>query len=44
MSISLSKVFSGGIFGIDAFTVEIEVDAGHGDPKIVMVGSFPYPT
>ncbi|MFT5126402.1 MAG: magnesium chelatase family protein [Candidatus Omnitrophota bacterium] len=38
MSISLSKVFSGGIFGIDAFTVEIEVDAGHGDPKIVMVG------
>lgn len=38
MSSTLSKVFSGGIFGIDAFTVEIEVDAGHGDPRIVMVG------
>jgi magnesium chelatase family protein len=34
----LAKVFSGGVYAIDAFTVEIEVDAGHGDPKTFIVG------
>jgi len=34
----LSKVFSGAIYGVDAFTVEIEVHAGGGDFKTVMVG------
>lgn len=34
----LAKVISGGIYGIDAFTVEIEVNAGHGEPKTVIVG------
>lgn len=34
----LAKVFSGGVYAIDAFTVEIEVDAGYGDPKTFIVG------
>lgn len=34
----LAKVFSGAVYGVDAFPVEIEVNAGHGDPKTVVVG------
>ena len=34
----LAKVLSGGVYGVDAFKVEIEVNAGHGDPKVVIVG------
>jgi magnesium chelatase family protein len=34
----LSKVRSGAVFGVDAYPVEIEVNAGHGDPKIIVVG------
>ena len=31
----LAKVFSGAVFGVDAYEVEIEVNAGHGEPKVV---------
>jgi magnesium chelatase family protein len=34
----LAKVFSGAVYGVDAFPVEIEVNAGHGEPKVVIVG------
>jgi magnesium chelatase family protein len=34
----LAKVFSGAVFGVDAYPVEIEVNAGHGDPQTVVVG------
>ncbi|MFH0880525.1 MAG: YifB family Mg chelatase-like AAA ATPase [Lentisphaerota bacterium] len=34
----LAKVFSGAVYGVDAFAVEIEVHAGHGDPQTVIVG------
>ncbi|MCE9614077.1 MAG: YifB family Mg chelatase-like AAA ATPase [Lentisphaerae bacterium] len=34
----LSKVFSGAVYGVDAYAVEIEVNAGHGDPEVVTVG------
>jgi magnesium chelatase family protein len=34
----LAKVLSGGVLGVDAFKVEIEVNAGHGDPHVVIVG------
>jgi len=34
----LAKVFSGAVFGVDAYEVEIEVNSGHGEPKVVMVG------
>ncbi len=34
----LSKVFSGAVQGVDAFPVEIEVNAGGGLPKTVVVG------
>lgn len=34
----LAKVFSGAVYGVDAFEVEIEVNAGHGEPKTVVVG------
>ncbi len=34
----LATVFSGAVQGVDAFTVEIEVNAGHGDPQVVTVG------
>jgi magnesium chelatase family protein len=34
----LSQVNSGAVFGIDAYPVEIEVNAGHGEPKVVIVG------
>ncbi len=34
----LAKVFSGAVHGVDAYTVEIEVNSGHGDPKTLIVG------
>jgi magnesium chelatase family protein len=34
----LSKVHSGAVYGVDAFPVEIEVNAGRGEPKVVVVG------
>ncbi|HMO51109.1 MAG TPA: YifB family Mg chelatase-like AAA ATPase [Kiritimatiellia bacterium] len=34
----LAKVFSGAVYGVDAYPVEIEVNAGHGEPKTVVVG------
>jgi magnesium chelatase family protein len=34
----LANVFSGAVFGVDAYTVEIEVNSGHGDPKTLIVG------
>ena len=34
----LAKVYSGAVYGVDAYPVEIEVNAGHGDPAVVIVG------
>jgi len=34
----LTKVFSAALRGVDALEVEIEVNSGHGDPQIVIVG------
>lgn len=34
----LANVFSGAVHGVDAYTVEIEVNSGHGDPKTLIVG------
>ncbi len=34
----LSQVNSGAVVGIEAFPVEIEVNAGHGEPKVIIVG------
>ena len=34
----LAKVMSAAVQGVDAYTIEIEVNAGHGDPQIVIVG------
>lgn len=34
----LARVYSGAVFGVDAYEVEIEVNAGHGEPKVVVVG------
>ena len=34
----LATVYSGAVYGVDAYPVEIEVNAGHGDPQIVIVG------
>ncbi|HMP74790.1 MAG TPA: YifB family Mg chelatase-like AAA ATPase [Kiritimatiellia bacterium] len=34
----LAKVFSSAVYGVDAFPVEIEVNAGRGDPKVIVVG------
>jgi magnesium chelatase family protein len=34
----LARVFSGAVYGVDAYPVEIEVNAGHGDPQVVIVG------
>ena len=30
----LSTVHSGAVYGVDAYPVEIEVNAGHGDPQM----------
>jgi len=34
----LARVYSGAVCGVDAYEVEIEVNAGHGDPQTVIVG------
>ncbi len=35
----LAKIFSGAVYGVDAYTVEIEVNTGRGDtPTVVVVG------
>ncbi|MEO5719915.1 MAG: YifB family Mg chelatase-like AAA ATPase [Chthoniobacterales bacterium] len=34
----LAKVYSAAVYGIDAYEVEIEVNAARGDPKIIIVG------
>ncbi len=34
----LSRVNSGAVLGVDAYPVEIEVNAGRGDPKVIVVG------
>ena len=34
----LSRVYSGAVYGVDAYVVEIEVNAGYGDPSVVIVG------
>jgi magnesium chelatase family protein len=34
----LAKVISGAVMGVEAYRVEIEVNAGRGDPQVVIVG------
>ena len=34
----LARVCSGAVYGVEAYPVEIEVNAGHGDPSVVIVG------
>lgn len=34
----LANVFSAAVYGVDAYTVEIEVNSGHGEPKTLVVG------
>ncbi len=34
----LAQVYSGAVYGVDAYPVEIEVNAGRGDPAVVIVG------
>ena len=34
----LARSFSGAVYGVDAYIVEIEVNAGHGDPRTLIVG------
>lgn len=34
----LAKVASGAVYGVDAYDIEIEVDAGGGEPKLKVVG------
>ena len=34
----LSQINSGAVVGVDAFPIEIEVNTGHGEPKVVIVG------
>ena len=34
----LAKIYSAAVYGIDAYEVEIEVNAGRGDPHIIIVG------
>ena len=34
----LAKLYSGAVYGVDAYAVEIEVNAGRGEPKVVIVG------
>ncbi len=34
----LAKVMSGAVYGVNAYVVEIEVNAGHGEPFTVIVG------
>ena len=34
----LSRIYSAAVFGVDAYEVEIEVNAANGNPNIVIVG------
>ena len=34
----LAKIYSAAVYGIDAYEVEIEVNTGRGDPKIIIAG------
>ena len=34
----LARVMSAAVHGVDAYSIEIEVNAGHGDPQIVIMG------
>ena len=34
----LARIYSAAVYGVDAYEVEIEVNAGRGDPGIVVVG------
>ena len=34
----LARVYSGAVYGVEAYTVEIEVNAGFGDPSVIIVG------
>ncbi|MBU0677878.1 MAG: YifB family Mg chelatase-like AAA ATPase [Verrucomicrobia bacterium] len=34
----LAQVYSGAVYGVDAYRVDIEVNAGHGEPKVIIVG------
>ena len=34
----LAQVYSGAVFGVDAYPLEIEVNAGRGEPKVAIVG------
>jgi magnesium chelatase family protein len=34
----LAKIYSAAVYGVDAYEVEIEVNVGSGDPKIIIVG------
>src|SRR3954467_5131211 len=34
----LAKIYSAAVYGIDAYEVEVEVNAAHGDIKIIIVG------
>ena len=38
----LAKVYSAAVYGVDAYEIEIEVNAASGHPVIVMVG-YNYP-
>ena len=43
----LAKVYSAAVYGVDAFEVEIEVNAGSGNAKIIIrafrITEFPQP-
>src|SRR3954453_4610051 len=34
----LAKIYSAAVYGVDAYEVEIEVNAGRGDPHIIIFG------
>src|ERR1043165_839592 len=34
----LAKIYSAAVYGVDAYEVEIEVNGGHGEIKIIIVG------
>ena len=38
---SLAKIQSGAVYGVDAFGVEIEVNAGHGDMGFIIIVGLP---
>src|SRR4030081_1953691 len=34
----LAKIYSAAVYGVDAYEVEIEVNGGRGEPKVIVVG------